>query len=265
MLGKRRDGFHDIETVFHSISLSDEIRLTPAGTIRFTSSGIPVPRGGNNLCVRSAELLRRHTGTRRGARIHLIKRIPSGAGLGGGSSDAAACLIGLNRLWKTGLNHSVLVKLASKLGSDVPFFIRSGAAIGRGRGELLTPLKSRLQGWVAVLKPKFGISTADAYRMIDREKRPPVARDAIKITTRAVRTGNLRNLSVYNDFEAVAARMHPQIDELILALRGAGAVHSFMTGSGSAVVGIFRDKSKALVANKCVSRKYRVSGYIARL
>jgi 4-diphosphocytidyl-2-C-methyl-D-erythritol kinase len=157
------------------------------------------------------------------------------------------------------------MKLAAQLGSDVPFFMLGNAALGRGRGEQLTPLKSRLRGWVVVLKPKFGISTADAYRAIDREKPPPVARNAIRITTEAVRKGNLRNLSVYNDFEAVAAKMHPQIDELILALRGAGAVHSFMTGSGSAVIGLFRDSSKALAAKTSISRMHKVTGYLARL
>ena len=265
VLGRRHDGYHNIETVFHVISLCDEITLSPAKAVKFTSSGIPVPKGKGNLCVRAAELLREYCGIKAGARIRLLKRIPSGAGLGGGSSDAAACLLGLNRLWKTGLNRSALLKLAARLGSDVPFFILGRAALGRGRGELLTPLKSRLRGWVVVLKPRFGISTADAYRALDREERPPVARNAIKITVEAVRKGNLRNLSAYNDFESVAARMHPQIDDLILALRGAGAVHSFMTGSGSALVGVFRTEAMAKSAATRAGKDNKVKALVAKL
>jgi len=251
--------------LFHTIGLFDEITLSPATGISFTSSGIPVPRGRANLCVRAAEVLQKYSGIKAGARIRLVKRIPSGAGLGGGSSDAAACLMGLNRLWETGLNRKELMKLASKLGSDVPFFILGGAAIGRGRGELLSPINSRLRGWVVVLKPKFGISTAEAYRAIDRGKRIPVARNAVHLTIDAVRKGRMENLSVYNDFEAVAARMHPQIDKLILSLRMSGAIQSFMTGSGSAVVGLFMSEVIASSAARRIGREQKVSALTANL
>ena len=156
------------------------------------------------------------------------------------------------------------MKLAAKLGSDVPFFIMESSAVGRGRGELLSPIKSRLHGWVVVLKPKFAISTADAYRAIDREKRPPLARNAINLTIDAVRKGDITRLSIYNDFESVAARMHPQIDELILSLRKAGAVQSFMTGSGSAVVGLFRTEATARSAATRVGKDNKVKALIAK-
>ncbi|MCH8083643.1 MAG: 4-(cytidine 5'-diphospho)-2-C-methyl-D-erythritol kinase, partial [Myxococcales bacterium] len=119
VLRRRRDGFHSIETVFHTIGLWDELHLVPGRGSGLTSTGLPTPRGPRNLCVKACRLLQRHIGSTPQARIHLIKRIPSGAGLGGGSADAAACLTGLNRLWRLNLTRAVLHRLAAQLGSDV--------------------------------------------------------------------------------------------------------------------------------------------------
>lgn len=171
----------------------------------------------------------------------------------------------MNRLWKTGLDRKELMKLAARLGSDVPFFMIGACATGKGRGEILVPIKSKLRGWVVVLKPEFGISTADAYRAIDRAKRPPIAKNAISLTIDAIKKGRLDRLSVYNDFEAVAARMHPQIDELILSLRMAGAIQSFMTGSGSAVVGVFRSEAMARSSATRAGKANKVKALVARL
>ena len=265
VVNKRRDGYHNIETVFHTISLHDDIRFLPAKRVIFSSTGLPVPRGRDNLCVRTAELLREHRAVRKGVHIRLVKRIPPGAGLGGGSSDAAACLSGLNRFWRLGLPQRELMRLASRLGSDVPFFIMGGSALGRGRGGILHPLKSRLRGWVVVAKPRFGISTALAYRKIDREKPPPVAPRAVRATITAVRRGNLAGLGVFNSFESMAVRMHPKIGAFILALRREGATQSFMTGSGSAVIGLFREKKKARQAARIIGHTMKVGIFFSSL
>ena len=185
--------------------------------------------------------------------------------MGGGSSDAAACLKGLNRLWNAGLGNKELIKLAAQLGSDVPFFIMDGAAIGRGRGEILSPLKSQLKGWVAVIKPEFGISTAQAYKALDREKRVPLSRNAIEITASAVKAGRMEGLSIYNDFEAVAFRMHPEIDDIILELRKTGAIQAFMTGSGSAVIGLFKSDATARKAARTISKTRKILGLTCQI
>jgi len=128
VLGRRRDGYHDLETVFHTVGLFDDLSFSTAPRLSLASSGVPSPGGDDNLCLKAARLLLVRTRKRLGAKIRLHKRIPTGAGLGGGSADAAACLVGLNRLWRLGLDRPVLARLAARLGSDVPFFLGGGAS-----------------------------------------------------------------------------------------------------------------------------------------
>ncbi len=266
VLGRRKDGYHSIETVFHTAGLFDEIRLSPAPRLSLTVNGLPSPRGPGNLCWRAAELLKKRCGIRAGAHIRMKKRIPSGAGLGGGSSDAAACLAGLNSMWKSGLSRRELLRLGAKLGSDVPFFLLgSASAIGRGRGERLTRLESRLRAHALILKPRFSIPTGPAYRALDRMKRRPAPTGGLALTSSAVRRGDLTGLSVFNDFEAAAARTHPEIDRLIVALRRAGATQAFMTGSGSAVVGLFHSSAMALKAAGNIRKGFKVDCWSAKL
>jgi len=189
----RRDGYHSIRTLFHAIGLFDELRFSPAARLSLATAGLSSPRGAGNLVMRAAELLRRETGCRPGGRIVLRKRIPAGAGLGGGSSDAAAALVGLNRLWRLGLPRRRLLALAARLGSDVPFFLHgAGAAVGTGRGDRLRPVPSRLRAWACILKPSFGVSTKDAYAALDRVRaRRPSPAASLRAVERAVRRGDL--------------------------------------------------------------------------
>jgi len=244
VLAKRSDGYHSIETVFHTIGLWDEIRLANSPRFRFSAAGLPTPAGGANLCVRAYRLLKDATGTGQEASLKLVKRIPSGAGLGGGSADAAACLAGLNRLWNLKLDRKRLAILAGRLGSDVPFFLSGGAALGRGRGEKLHPLVSRLSRWAVILKPGFGIPTALAYTELDRSRKGTDPGPSVNAVTRGLRTGTLP-LRIHNDFEPVAERLHPLVHRLMVFLGNAGASPAFLTGSGSAVVGIFPSASRA--------------------
>src|SRR5438445_1631133 len=178
VLGKRDDGYHELETLMVSVGLYDALSLTddPDGPLalscrdggpraRRDSSREMPPAGADNLVLRAAELLRAAAGTARGAQIVLIKRIPLAAGLAGGSSDAAAALVGLNRLWRLGLSRGDLAALAARLGSDVPFFLCSTpAAICRGRGDVVEPLHLAARLWFVVARPHSGLSTADVYR-----------------------------------------------------------------------------------------------------
>ena len=260
--GKRRDGYHSISTLFHTVGLRDEIRLAPAGGLRFRATGLPSPRGSANLCVRAAFLLRDRFAPGRGANISLLKRIPAGAGLGGGSADAAATLAGLDRLWRLRLSRRTLAALAAKLGSDVPFFLGGAAAVGRGRGERLSPVASRLRAWAVILKPRFPIPTGKAYRTLDRmgahgRKGP---RTTLATMLKAVRRGGSLP-PVRNDFTAIACRMRPAIRRLLQALDAAGASPAFMTGSGSAVVGVFPSALRARRAARVLRRSFR--GFLA--
>jgi 4-diphosphocytidyl-2-C-methyl-D-erythritol kinase len=164
--GRRADGFHEIETLMAPVSLADRLTIERAGDdgqIRFTCDDPSLPAGDDNLVVRAAKLFRERTGISTGIRIALEKNIPHGAGLGGGSSDAATTLLGLNELFGAGLAQSELTDIAAQLGSDVPFFIARSAAICRGRGELVTPISLDANLNLLLLKPEFRVPTPWAY------------------------------------------------------------------------------------------------------
>jgi 4-diphosphocytidyl-2-C-methyl-D-erythritol kinase len=198
----------------------------------------------------------------RGASIVLRKRIPTGAGLGGGSADAAATLAGLDRLWKLRLPRRKLAALAARLGSDVPFFLSGAAAVGRGRGERLEPVASRLRAWVVILKPPFPIPTGRAYSVLDRmgARRARGPRTPLSAMLKAVRRGSILP-PVRNDFTAVSCRMRPAIGRLLGLLEGAGASPAFMTGSGSAIIGVFPSAKQARRAVSRLRRAFR--GFLA--
>jgi len=260
-IGRRRaDGYHSIVTLFHAVGWFDDLRAEKADRIVLEAAGLPSPRGAGNLVLRAADLLRHETGCTRGASIQLHKRIPVGAGLGGGSSDAAAALLGLNRLWRLQLPRSRLLALAGRLGSDVPFFLLGGAAVGTGRGERLRSVPSRLRAWVVLAKPSFGVTTRDAYAALDRlpPSRRPSPAVPLSDAVRAVRRGDLSGLRVHNDFEAVVFRRHPRLLALKKALLASGARAAVLSGSGSAVVGICGSAATARRTARAIRREFRV-------
>ena len=164
--GRRADGFHEIETLMAPISLADRITIERAGDdgeIRFSCDDPSLPAGDDNLVVRAAKLFRQRAGITSGITIALEKKIPHGAGLGGGSSDAASILLGLNELFDAGLDQTELLELAAQLGSDVPFFVVRSAAVCRGRGEIVTPISLGTKLHLVLLKPDFGVPTPWAY------------------------------------------------------------------------------------------------------
>ncbi|NLW56255.1 MAG: 4-(cytidine 5'-diphospho)-2-C-methyl-D-erythritol kinase [Firmicutes bacterium] len=231
VLGKREDGYHELEMVMQSISLHDELYFFPARILSLKTNERRLPTDGRNLIIRAAEKLIEYTGRRKGARIILHKNIPVGAGLGGGSADAAAALVGLNRLWDLNLPITTLSKLAATLGADVPFFLTGGTVLARGIGERLTPLPPLSSRSVFLAKPPFTVSTALVYKKLDLtpEDRHPEMEKVLSI----LEQGEFLPITKYwgNILEKVTLRLYPEIQEVMDWLTGLGFPVR-MTGSG---------------------------------
>ena len=253
VLSRRPDGYHEIATVMQTVDLSDRMMLEDTDGLEVRTSAAGVPTDERNLAYRAAAALREAAGIARGARITLDKRIPVAAGLGGGSTDAAAALVGLNRLW--GLRWPVerLEELAVGLGMDVPFFLRGGAALGTGRGERLSPLGSAALALVLV-NPRFAVSTAEMYGRIT----PAMYSDGARAKDAAGalesrRAGRVAG-SLYNGLELAARAAYPQIGQMQAALVAAGALGAAMSGSGPTVFGVARSWEQARQIQARVAR-----------
>ena len=241
ILGVRPDGYHDLRTVFQSLALADIVTLRSSrGPLALTCDDPDVPTDRRNLAWKAASLLWREArlgrGEPRDVAIHLQKRIPAEAGLGGGSADAAVTLLGLNRLWKLKLDGASLSRLGARIGADVPFFLVGGTALGLGRGDDIYPLTDMPKVYVVLIRPGFGVSTVEAYRWYDEEarlSRKPVAVKPMPPSWPAWATG------LRNELEPAVVRHHPSIARIRQMLMDAGAVTAAMSGSGSAVFGLF--------------------------
>ena len=241
VLGVRADGYHDLRTIFQSLALADTVALrSTRGPVELTCDDPLVPTDRRNLAWKAASLLWRSARLGRGepqnVAIHLQKRIPAEAGLGGGSADAAVTLIGLNRMWKVGLDGPSLSRLGARLGADVPFFLVGGTALGLGRGDDIYPLADMPKVYVVLIRPGFGVSTVEAYRWYDEEvRRPRKAPGARKVPP----TWPPWASSLRNELEPPVVGHHPTIGRIRQMLLDAGAVTAAMSGSGSAVFGLF--------------------------
>ena len=236
VVGRREDGYHEIRTLMQSIGLEDRLTIDRAddGRIRLRCPGSDLPGDGTNLAYRAADLLRRRTGARAGARIVLEKRIPIGGGLGGGSSDAAAVLVGLNRLWATGLRFDDLERLGIELGADVPFHVRGGTQLAEGIGEKLTPLAPPPPLPVAIVHPNLFISTGSIYRSgkFHLTRFGPLTR--LRHCDLATRSGTVSYVArLVNDLEAAACALHPRVGAVRNRIEEAGAAVVRVSGSGS--------------------------------
>lgn len=256
-LGRRADVYHEVRTVLHAISLADEIAFAPAPELSLAmdppetgafSSAAAAPAGEDNLVLRAARLLRREAGVKAGAAIRLRKRIPVAAGLGGGSSDAAATLRGLRRLWGLDLDADALRELAAQLGSDVPFFVTGGAALAEGRGERLTPLPPA-QGGVVVMAPPpretDGGKTAAMYALLRPEHYSDGrASDELAQRLRAGAPASDWGGALTNAFEAVAPQAHPLYAAMRDAFEAEG-LRPLLCGSGPAMFALAPDAPAA--------------------
>lgn len=256
VLGKREDGFHEVEMVMQSIDLADRIEMTKQDTISISCSQQDVPLDSTNLVYRAAEALKEYAGYKGGVHIDLQKQIPVAAGLAGGSTDAAATLKGLNQLWELGLSEEELAKIGASLGSDIPFCIKGGTSVARGRGEKLQPITNPPTLDLILIKPNFSVSTKEVYGAFDITKvnqKPDTDEmvEAIENGDIFKIAGNLRNV-----LESVTLEMHPEISELKEKLLAAGARAALMSGSGPT---IFAIADNGFVAEK-IAEKVRQDG-----
>ncbi len=259
--GKRVDGYHDIRTLFERINLCDRIELSTARRgIRVQCDLKNIPTGPKNTAYRAASLLKERYGITEGVRIRIQKRIPVAAGLGGGSSNAASVLLGLNRLWKLHLPRKTLMNIASEIGSDVPFFVLERPfALGLGRGERLKPVPRPLRKiWHCLVKPSFGISTKAAYKALPAAALTGKKAD-VRMTLHSIQKGDSKPLSklLTNSLEAIKNKRLTAILKLKNELVESGALASLMSGSGSCVFGIFTSRNQAL---KAAQKLRRVAG-----
>lgn len=255
VLGKRPDQYHELRTIFQTISLSDGLTIEFAAAKRTAvelESSVAI---ADNLVLRAAHLVLAHLKVKVAVRFSLTKRIPMGAGLGGGSSNAAAVLIALPALAGRRVPPNELLGLAEALGSDVPFFLNGGTALGLGRGSELYPLNDLPKYPALVVATGTHVSTAEAYRDLGRDVANTLTSQAESLILRefqriawALEGRNLKQLLLKNDFEAAVFRQHPELAKVVRKLRRLGALPAMMTGSGSALFGIFANTSEALAA-----------------
>ena len=257
VLGKTADGYHDLRMVMQSVAFGDDldIELTEDGSFAIDPGQHYLPADGRNLAIRAARLFLDGTGL--GVRIRTVKRTPVCAGMGGGSSDAAAVLRALNKLTGAGRSAAELRAMAEQIGSDVPFCVTGGAALAEGRGQLLTPLPTLPDCAIVICKPAFAISTPELFGRIDARKsrlRPDTA-GMLTALERGDLPGAARRL--YNVFEDVLDRRQSQIPAIKAQFLELGALGAAMTGTGSAVFGLFGDDESARAAHTALSQRYR--------
>ena len=237
--GKRADGFHELESIFAEVPLYDFIELIPSSTDSFQAYNIEIPGNPDkNLCIQALRLLRERGYAISSYDIHLLKNIPIGAGLGGGSSDAVAVLKGVNELENLKITNKELVQLSAELGSDCPFFCTQGSALIKGRGELITPIDFNLKGkYVLLVNPNIHISTAEAYGGLNLSE---TTQSSIDWSI----TENDWQENWINDFEKTLSGNYPALQRIKETLINTGANYASLSGSGSSVFGVFHTKPK---------------------
>jgi 4-diphosphocytidyl-2-C-methyl-D-erythritol kinase len=252
----RPDGFHELRTVYLAVSLFDTVTVRPAEGLSVSATGIDadlVPTDRRNLVWRAAELLSRHAGVRADASIAIDKSIPAAAGLAGGSADAAATLVALDALWRTGAARADLDRLAAELGSDVPFSLLGGAALGSGRGEQLSPvLAGTPSHWVLGIA-RDGLSTPAVYAELDRLRAAGAVPGGSPMTPvepviTALRGGAPSDLAdaLGNDLQAAALALRPELGRALRAATAAGALGALVSGSGPTVAALAQDEQSAV-------------------
>ena len=251
--GKREDGYHDIDSIFQSIRLSDSIYFAKHHSVVFSGGAPELPEymqklvtyGEENLALKALRAIQAYTGCKAGAAIHLLKRVPIQAGLGGGSADAAAMLVGLNRFWDLRLTQEELLQIGATLGSDVPFLLQGGTARGTGRGEILTYGKSPDPHWLLLVKPKVSVSTAAAYGRFTNKS--VATKQTIDIVQQHLENNDLKSafLTSANTFEEL---LFPDHEELVICKEffTSRGYPTIMTGSGPTMVVLLDKPMEAL-------------------
>jgi 4-diphosphocytidyl-2-C-methyl-D-erythritol kinase len=267
VLGKRDDGLHEIETIFQTVSLCDTLTFSSVEDERLelTCNDSNIPVDENNLIIRAANALREKYNIKRGARIHLEKKIPSPGGLGGGSSDAAISLLALASLWNIKASKDELENIGTTLGADVPFFFTGGTALGTSLGNEINPLKDLPKRELLIVTPNVCVPTAEAYKSLNATRLTKKTGVSILASSRL---GEIINDSIqtviHNDFEPVIFRLKPEIESVKKALIASGSNVALMSGSGASVFGIFdnvetRERAIALLSEEKTWRVFSCS------
>ncbi|MEZ5423674.1 MAG: 4-(cytidine 5'-diphospho)-2-C-methyl-D-erythritol kinase [Pyrinomonadaceae bacterium] len=264
VLGKRSDGYHELCTVFQTVSLCDRIEFEASETLSLTCSDPRIPTTGDNLILRAAESLRAATGVDKGARIHLDKLIPSPGGLGGGSSNAAVALLGLSRLWEVDTSR-ILPQIAAEIGADVPFFLWGGTAIGTGRGDVIEPIDDIPATTMLIVTPNIAVPTAEVFARYRAETLTEAAQNHNLSVCRAEAERLKPATSEFvNDLEGIVFEAFPEVARVKMALEEHGAVNAVLCGSGASVVGVFDKQETRQTAENALDgestwRKFAVS------
>ncbi len=254
ILGKRPDGYHELQSIMQSVDLYDTLTLSESPSeISILCSDPALSIGQDNTVHKAAHLLKERYQIKKGVNIFLKKNIPMGAGLAGGSTDAAATLFGLNKLWGLNIPEQELSSLGANIGSDIPFCLKGGTALVEGRGEKITLLQDFPEIDILLVTPPVHVSTAWAYKQI------PVGHKKDKLELKNLyQQGGLKYIldNLENDLEAFTFHQHPEIAQLKHDLLANGAEKALMSGSGSSVFGIFRDKELLAKATAYFKQKY---------
>jgi 4-diphosphocytidyl-2-C-methyl-D-erythritol kinase len=244
ILGKREDGFHELCTIFQTVSLFDELTFAESDRLFLTCENKNIPTDENNLILKAATRLKSEFNLRKGAHIKLEKRIPAPGGLGGGSSNAAVALLGLAALWDLEIEFEKLVELGAQLGSDVPFFFFGGTAYGTGRGTEIKPLRDLDEKFLLLVTPDLHISTAEAFARLGAPYLTnETSKSILEICQNEVDSFNSRQREISNDFEKSIFGFQPEIRRVKEKLLAAGARQALLSGSGATVFAIF-DKTE---------------------
>lgn len=255
ILGKREDGYHDVEMVMTSIDLADRLDMTVRedGRIVLDCPVSYVPLDERNHVYKAAQLLQERYHVKQGVDIYIHKRIPVAAGLAGGSTDAAAAIRGLNSLWNLNLTIKEMAEIGAEIGSDVPFCIYGGTAVARGRGEQIEPIISPPSCWVVLAKPPIGVSTSEVYQKLDlaqlRKYRMETGNEygGTEKMKKALQDHNFMGIckSLHNDLESVTFQLYPEVERLKQQMIRFGGDGVLMSGSGPTVFSLVRKQSRA--------------------
>lgn len=261
VVGVLPNGYHDLDMLMQSVSLHDDLTMEDADelTLSVQWAGKEAETADErNLVIKAARALQKATGCEKGARMTLVKRIPVQAGMGGGSSDAAAALVGLNRLWSLSLSMDELEKIGVTVGADVPFCIRGGLQRAQGIGERLTPVSLHRPLWLVCFQPCLGLSTKEVFTSLHEDGICEEDRPDNEAAQRALESGDLDALgrAMGNVLEPVSRRMRPLLDEAIRDIEESGAKGARMTGSGSAVFGVYESRETCEAAAAKLRQKY---------
>ena len=265
VLGRRQDGYHELRTLFQTIDLHDDVVLGPRSRgIEVRCDHGQVPTDETNLATRAARALQQYGGVEKGVEITITKRIPVGGGLGGGSSNAATVLLGLDRLWRLGLGPAGLHPLARRLGADVPFFLLGGTALGLARGDEVYPLADQVRAHVVVVNPGLPVSTAAVYRRLEASLTPRENSNTIFRFISSDLEGHAAWKLLSNELEEAALEEAPVLARQARRIRGVlvqeGALRAALSGSGSSFFGLFDDARRARRAQAALAAEGFAAG-----